>query len=79
MDRWKEGYNDCNREWQKKIQEKIDRLFYETKYIGDCKNDCEKCFAQYRGANFVYCYAYHQIKVLQDLLKKGERYERNKI
>ena len=71
MDRYKEGYNQANRDWEKKIQKKLDRLFYETKHIGGCKNDCEKCFAEYRGANFTYCYAYHQIKVLQNLLKKG--------
>ena len=23
MDRWKEGYNDCDIEWRKKIQKKI--------------------------------------------------------
>lgn len=26
MDRYKEGYNDCNREWRKKIEGKIKEL-----------------------------------------------------
>ena len=26
MDRYKEGYNDCNRDWEKKIQEKLEKL-----------------------------------------------------
>jgi len=25
-DRWKEGYNDCNLEWKKKIQKKINEV-----------------------------------------------------
>ena len=25
MDRYKEGYNDCNRDWEKKIQKIIDK------------------------------------------------------
>ena len=30
MDRYKEGYNDCNIEWKKKIQEKINELQKEN-------------------------------------------------
>ena len=59
-----------------KIREKIEKLQSELKYIG-CENkddigdkSCKKCFNSYRGANFVYCYAYHQIKVLKELLKE---------
>lgn len=26
MDRYKEGYNDCNREWENKIKDKIKEL-----------------------------------------------------
>ena len=26
MDRYKEGYNDCNREWKKKIEDEIKEL-----------------------------------------------------
>lgn len=39
MDRYKEGYNDCNREWKKKIEEVLyqDRdnltLGYRSSYI----------------------------------------------
>ena len=31
MDRYKEGYNDCNREWKKKIEEKLNLLDEEGK------------------------------------------------
>lgn len=54
------------------ILDKIEELKEELNYIGGCKKDCEKCFTTYRGSNFVYCYAYHQIKVLQEILK-GEK------
>lgn len=50
------------------IREKIEELIKELPLIGDCKKDCEKCFKQYRGSNFVYCYAFHQIKILKELL-----------
>lgn len=50
------------------IREKIEKLKEELPLIGNCKNDCEKCFKRYRGSNFVYCYAYHQIKILKELL-----------
>lgn len=58
------------------VRAKIEELKNNLKYIG-CNSDCSKCFneegkALYRGSNFVFCYAYHQIKILQELLE-GER------
>ena len=55
-----------------KVKEKIEKLKNELKYIGCGNSDCNKCFSKYRGSNFVYCYAYHQIKVLQELLESEE-------
>ena len=58
-----------------RIKDKIDKLQGDLKYIAyiACKNnDCNKCFTEYRGSNFVYCYAYHQIKVLNELLESEE-------
>lgn len=31
MDRWKEGYNDCDMEWRRKIQKEIDVIEKMTK------------------------------------------------
>lgn len=55
-----------------KIKEKIEELQKQLKYIACGNDDCEKCFNSYRGSSFIYCFAYHQIKVLQELLNKGE-------
>ena len=54
---------------KKKIKDKIKKLQDELKHIGCGNSDCNKCFSEYRGSNFVYCYAYHQIKVLKELLE----------
>lgn len=58
------------------VRAKIEELKNNLKYIG-CNSDCSKCFneegkALYRGSKFVFCYAYHQIKILQELLE-GEK------
>ena len=58
------------------IIDKIEELKNNLKYI-DCNRDCGKCFdkegkALYRGSNFMPCFAYHQIKILQELLKESE-------
>ena len=55
-----------------KIKDKIDKLQNDLKYIACGNNDCNKCFSEYRGSNFVYCYAYHQINVLNELLESEE-------
>lgn len=57
---------------KQKIKDKIDKLQDDLKYIACGNNDCNKCFSEYRGSNFVYCYAYHQIKVLNELLESEE-------
>lgn len=56
MDRYKEGYNDCNRDWEKKIEDKVIEVKnrkvddeFETKTTGKLNT----------------------IKDLEDLLKKG--------
>ena len=54
------------------VKRKIEKLQSELKHIGCGNSDCNKCFTKYRGSNFVYCYAYHQIKVLQELLESEE-------
>lgn len=51
-----------------KIKNKIKRLQYELKHIACQNSNCNKCFSEYRGSNFTYCYAYYQIKVLKELL-----------
>lgn len=58
------------------IKDKIEKLKNELKFIV-CSEDCNKCFdkkgnAIYRGSGFLPCFAYHQIKVLQQLLKESE-------
>lgn len=60
-----------------KIKEKIERLKMDLPYIVCSNKGCDKCFDKngkplYRGSEFIFCYAYHQIKVLQELLEKGE-------
>ncbi len=55
------------------VRDKIKELKNNLKYIA-CNEDCSKCFNQegkalYRESNFVFCFAYHQIKVLQQLLE----------
>ena len=61
---------------KQKIKDKIEELKNKLKFIA-CSKDCNKCFdkngkALYRGSNFLPCYAYHQIKILQELLQKSE-------
>ena len=55
------------------IKNKIEKLKNELKFIA-CFKDCNKCFDEkgkvlYRGSDFIPCYAYHQIKILQELLE----------
>lgn len=55
------------------IKNKIEKLKNELKLIA-CFKDCNKCFDEkgkvlYRGSDFIPCYAYHQIKILQELLE----------
>lgn len=71
IDRKKQLANSISKD---KIKEKIEKLQNELKYIG-CGEDCSKCFDKegkplYRGSSFTFCYAYHQIKILQELLEK---------
>lgn len=63
--------NSISKDTIKELKEKLQN---ELKYIG-CENkdkpgdeSCKKCFNSYRSANFVYCYAYHQIKLLNKIL-----------
>lgn len=61
---------------KQKIKDKIEKLKDKLKFIV-CSEDCNKCFdkegkALYRGSNFMPCFAYHQIKILQELLKESE-------
>lgn len=56
------------------IKNKIENLKSKLKFIA-CSKDCNKCFDKkgnviYRGSSFMPCFAYHQIKVLQQLLKE---------
>lgn len=55
------------------VRDKIKELKNNLKYIA-CNEDCSKCFNQegkalYRESNFIFCFAYHQIKALQELLE----------
>ena len=59
MDRYKEGYNDCNRDWEKKIQDKIKKLNSRKNYIPLDNRYIYKEVIEYG------------IDELQDLLKKG--------
>lgn len=65
--------NDINQKWIRKVKDKIDKLKDDLKYIVCENKNCNKCFSEYRGSNFVYCYAYHQIKVLNELLESEEK------
>ena len=58
---------------KKKVKDKIEKLQDDLKYIACRNSDCNKCFTEYRGSNFIYCYAYHQIKVLDELLESEEK------
>ena len=58
---------------KQKIKDKIEKLKNKLKFIA-CFKDCNKCFDKkgkvlYRGSDFIPCYAYHQIKILQKLLE----------
>lgn len=62
---------------KQKVKDKIEELKNDLKLIA-CDKDCSKCFnkegkALYRGSNFVFCYAYHQIKVLEELLEENNK------
>ena len=56
-----------------KVKDKIEKLKTDLRFIA-CNKDCSKCFnkegkALYRESDFIFCYAYHQIKILQKLLE----------
>lgn len=74
MDRYKEGYNDCNREWRKKIEETIKKLDIDI-----ARNERRKIEHTIDDGSELYsfmpiCYSPEIIKTaLQDLLKKGEK------
>ena len=58
---------------KQKVKDKIEKLKTDLRFIA-CNKDCSKCFnkegkALYRENNFIFCYAYHQIKILQELLE----------
>ena len=62
---------------KQKIKDKIEELKNKLKFIA-CSKDCNKCFdkkgnAIYRGSGFLPCFVYHQIKILQELLKESEK------
>ena len=59
MDRWKEGYNDCDLEWRRKIQEKINKLEKEYKQFSDWDREDDCMITR------------EEIEILEDLLKKG--------
>ena len=50
------------------IRDKIKKLEEKLKYIGGCDSNCKKCFNSERENSFEYCFAYHQIKVLKEIL-----------
>ena len=62
MDRYKEGYNDCNRDWRKKIEEKIKEL---EKYKSTDEVD------EFGIHSMNWLVAESMQSFLQDLLKKG--------
>lgn len=56
-----------------KVKDKMEKLKTDLRFIA-CNKDCSKCFnkegkALYRESDFIFCYAYHQIKILQELLE----------
>ena len=58
---------------KQKVKDKIEKLKNNLKFIS-CDEECNKCFSEegktlYRGSNFTFCYAYYQIKILQELLE----------
>lgn len=59
MDRYKEGYNQANRDWEKKIQEKINELEKEYKQFSDWDREDDCMITR------------EEIEILQDILKKG--------
>lgn len=68
------GVCDEKGRWRNKIKSQIEQLKREMPRIA-CNKGCNKCFDKdwnplYRGREFVFCYAYQQIKALQDLLKE---------
>jgi len=59
MDRYKEGYNQANRDWEKKIEDEIKELNSRKDYIPLDNKYTYKEVIEYG------------IEELQDLLKKG--------
>ncbi len=64
MDRYKEGYNDCNIEWEKKIQEKINELEKENIKMETNIEQTVILSVKWSTNKAI-------IEALQDLLKKG--------
>lgn len=64
MDRYKEGYNDCNREWKKKIEETIKELQKENIKMETNIEQTVNLLAKWNTNKAI-------IEALQDLLKKG--------
>lgn len=62
-DRYKEGYNDCNIEWEKKIEDKINKLEEESKPL------YEKEFISV-DEDWILHNNKRKIEILQNLLKK---------
>ena len=60
-DRYKEGYNDCNREWRNKIKD-------ELKELDKKKRKSRSQFKYSTIDEFIFD---NKIEALQDLLKKG--------
>ena len=71
MDRYKEGYADCNREWEKKIQEVIKKHEEERDLAGE-RLTTTTIIADSDSLNYGRIQTHNvTIKDLQDLLKKG--------
>lgn len=64
MDRYKEGYNDCNREWKKKIEEMIKELQKENIKMETNIEQTVILLAKWNTNKAI-------IEALKDLLKKG--------
>ena len=70
-DRYKEGYNDCNRDWEKKIEGAINKLHNKEKELENSISEEER--EQYSDAMISYELMDIAIRTseLQDILKKG--------
>lgn len=71
MDRYKEGYNDCDLDWRKRIQGAINKLDEKAKELHDAIP--EKEIEEYSDANISFELMDIEIRKeeLQNLLKKG--------